>query len=130
MGSAALTHPTLFLEDILEMDPKAFAEDWVASWNSHDLDRILAHYASEIVFLSPIAHQAIGNGRVVGLAALREYWSERLAAHPDLKFELFEVLVGYQCLTIRYRNHRGQSAAETFEFGPEEKVVRSFACYG
>ena len=21
-----------------------FAEEWIASWNSHDLDRILSHY--------------------------------------------------------------------------------------
>jgi ketosteroid isomerase-like protein len=21
-----------------------FAEDWVASWNAHDLDRVLSHY--------------------------------------------------------------------------------------
>ncbi len=106
-----------------------FAEDWIDSWNTHDLDRILAHYASDIIFLSPIAQQAIGTGRVVGLAALRNYWSERLIARPDLKFELLEVLAGHQCVTIRYRNHRGQSAAETFEFGQDDKVIRSFACY-
>jgi len=111
------------------MDPTAFAEDWIASWNSHDLDRILVHYAADIVFLSPVAQQTVGNGRVVGLAALRAYWSDRLTARPDLKFERLEVLTGHQCLTIRYRNHRGQSAAETFEFGPDGKVIRSFACY-
>ena len=111
------------------MEPKAFADDWVDSWNSHDLDRILAHYGSEIVFLSPIALQTVGNGRVAGIAALRNYRSKGLAARPDLKFELLEVLAGHQCLTIRYRNHRGQSAAETFEFGSNGKVVRSFACY-
>jgi len=49
------------------MEPKAFADDWVDSWNSHDLDRILAHYDSEIVFLSPIALQTVGNGRVAGI---------------------------------------------------------------
>jgi len=112
------------------MEPQVFAEEWVAAWNGHDLDRILAHYDAGIVFLSPIALQTVGNGRVAGIAALRDYWGERLAARPDLKFELLEVLTGYQCLTIRYRNHRGQSAAETFEFGPDGKVVRSFACYG
>jgi ketosteroid isomerase-like protein len=33
----------------------AFAEDWIAAWNAHDLDRVLSHYADDIVFLSPIA---------------------------------------------------------------------------
>lgn len=111
------------------MQPQSFADEWVESWNSHDLDRILSHYDSEIVFLSPIALQTVGIGRIVGMAALRDYWSRSLAARPDLKFELVEVLAGHQCLTIRYRNHRGQSAAETFEFSPDGKVVRSFACY-
>ena len=110
-------------------DPHAFAADWIAAWNSHDLDRILAHYADGIVFLSPVAHARLGDGRVVGRDALRAYWSGGLAAQPGLKFEQEAVLVGCECLTILYRNHRGQDAAETFEFGPDGKVVRSFACY-
>jgi hypothetical protein len=52
-----------------------------------------------------------------------------LKAQPDLAFELIEVLEGHGSLTILYRNHRGQRVAETFEFGPDDKVVRGFACY-
>ena len=102
-------------------DARAFAEDWIAAWNAHDLDRILAHYAPDVTFLSPLAQKRVGNGRVEGLAALRSYWSGALAAQP--------VLTGHACLTVLYRNHRGQSAAETFEFRSDGKVVRSFACY-
>lgn len=96
------------------MTPNAFAEDWISAWNAHDLERILSHYAAEIVFLSPIAEKRMGNGRVVGIPQLRGYWDAGLAAQPDLKFELIDVLVGHSCLTILYRNHRGQTAAETF----------------
>ena len=32
---------------------RAFARDWVAAWNSHDLDRILSHYAEDVEFRSP-----------------------------------------------------------------------------
>ena len=108
---------------------RAFALDWIESWNSHDLDRILAHYAPEIVFLSPVAQKRVGNGRVVGLDALRDYWGQGLAAQSDLAFELIDVLIGHHCLTIHYANHRGQTAAETFEFRGDGKVVRSIACY-
>lgn len=111
------------------MNPHAFAQNWIAAWNAHDLERILAHYAAEIVFLSPVAEKRVGNGRVVGIPALRAYWDAGLAAQPDLRFDLLGVLVGHECLTIHYRNHRGQSAAETFEFSGEGKVVRSYACY-
>jgi ketosteroid isomerase-like protein len=110
-------------------DARAFAEDWIAAWNAHDLDRILSHYATDVAFLSPLAQQRVGNGRVEGLAALRNYWSGALAAQPGLKFELLDVLTGHACLTVLYRNHRGQTAAETFELQSDGKVVRSFACY-
>jgi ketosteroid isomerase-like protein len=110
-------------------NPQAFADEWIAAWNSHHLERVLAHYASDIVFLSPLAQQLNGNGRVSGISALRSYWEKGLAAHPGLKFELLNVLTGHECLTIHYRNHRGQQIAETFEFGAGGKVVRSFACY-
>ncbi|NCW86204.1 MAG: nuclear transport factor 2 family protein, partial [Oxalobacteraceae bacterium] len=39
------------------------------------------------------------------------------------------VLTGYGVVTICYRNHRGQSVAETFEFNESCKVKRAYACY-
>ena len=108
---------------------EAFAEEWVAAWNARDLDRILAHYAPDIVFLSPVAKKRLGNGRVSGIEALRSYWSAGLEAQPDLRFELEGWLAGCQCLTMLYRNHRGQRVAETVEFDARAKVVRSYACY-
>jgi len=110
-------------------EARAFADEWIAAWNRHDLDRVLSHYAPDIAFLSPIAQKVVGNGRVVGIAALRSYWGKALAGQPQLKFELLKVLMGHLCLTILYLNHRNQQVAETFEFGSDGKVVRSFACY-
>ena len=37
-----------------------FAEDWIASWNSHDLDRILAHYTEDFEMSSPLIVQLMG----------------------------------------------------------------------
>jgi ketosteroid isomerase-like protein len=110
-------------------EAQAFADEWIAAWNSHDLDRVLSHYAPEIVFLSPIAQKLVSNGRVVGISALRSYWEKALANLPQLKFQLLKVLVGHACLTVLYVNHRNQQAAETFEFASGGKVIRSFACY-
>jgi ketosteroid isomerase-like protein len=112
-----------------ERDVMAFVASWIDAWNHHDLERILSHYAHGIVFLSPIARQLTGNGRVAGIDALREYWGEGLRSFRDLKFELLQVLRGDDCLTILYRDQRGQSVAETVEFGDDGKVVRSYACY-
>lgn len=110
-------------------EAEAFAHEWIAAWNAHDLERVLAHYADDVVFLSPVAEQVTGDGRVTGKAALRAYWTRALAARPDLKFELTDVRAGFSCLTILYANHRGQQAAETCEFDDAGRVVRAFACY-
>jgi len=112
-----------------QVDAEAFAAEWIAAWNSHDLERIVSHYTDDIVFLSPVAQQRVGNGRVVGIASLRDYWGSGLKAQPNLHFELVKAHRGHECLTIYYRNHRAQVVAETVEFGPNGKVVRAYACY-
>ena len=108
---------------------RAFAEDWVAAWNSHDLDRILAHYAEDVEFRSRKASRLVGDGTVRGKAALREYWSKALAGQPDLRFALRRVYLGHEILTLSYRNHRGVEAVETFQFGSDGRVIRSAACH-
>lgn len=115
------------------MTPEAatiFAQEWIDAWNAHDVDRVLAHYAPEIVFLSPIAQARLGDGRVVGVKALGDYWRPALASMPELRFELEQVLVGHECLTILYRNQEQQRVAETVEFGSDGMIVRCSACYG
>ena len=106
-----------------------FAQQWIDAWNSRDLEQILRHYAREIEFFSPVAERRLGNGRVVGLGALRGYWGPALQAIPNLKFELELVLSGANCLTILYRNQNGARVAETMELDNNRRVVRSYACY-
>ena len=31
-----------------------FATDWIAAWNSHDLDRVLTHYEDDFEMSSPL----------------------------------------------------------------------------
>ena len=37
-----------------------FAASWVEAWNSHDLDRIAAHYSQDVVFSSPLVRTTGG----------------------------------------------------------------------
>ena len=111
------------------IDPAAFAAEWVAAWNARDLPRILSHYADEVVFLSPTAQAVVGNGRVEGKAALQTYWEQALARVPDLHFELIDVYVGFESLTIHYARADGRRACESFEFAPDGRVRRSMATY-
>jgi len=109
-----------------------FAYEWIAAWNSHDLERILSHYADDFEFSSPFVIQIVGepSGTLTGKQAVGAYWAKGLARLPDLHFELSSVLWGVRTLVIHYRRHDGRMAAEWFEFGePSGKVTRSAAQY-
>lgn len=97
-------------------DYQDFAREWEAAWNSHDLDRILAHYSDDVVFRSRKALVFVGDGETRGKAALRVYWEAALKAQPDLKFEVQHVFGGHKMVVIVFRNHRSQLAAETLQF--------------
>lgn len=108
-----------------------FAEAWIDAWNSHDLDRILAHYAEDFEFSSPKIIELMGEprGRLVGKAAIRPYWARALARNPALRFELLSVLAGVGSLVLYYRGAQGRLAAEVFEFDEHGVVRRSAAHY-
>lgn len=110
-------------------DCHAFAKEWEAGWNSHDLDRILSHYSEDIVFHSRKAQTVTGSGILEGRDALRAYWSEALAAQPELTFRVQDVFEGYHMMVISYLNHRDVLAAETFYFNPDGLVMRAAACH-
>lgn len=108
-----------------------FAADWIASWNAHDLDRILAHYADNFEMTSPVIVQIAGepSGKLRGKQAVGAYWRKALQLIPDLHFELLSVLVGVGSITLYYKGARGRLAAEVFHFGADRKVVKAFAHY-
>jgi ketosteroid isomerase-like protein len=101
-----------------------FAKEWIDAWNAHDLDAILAHYADDVVFHSPRIALVMGEqiDLVAGKPALARYWRKALANARDLHFT-------FDSLTIAYRNHRGQSVAETFVFDASGLVKESIATY-
>ncbi len=55
-----------------EAEAQEFALEWIAAWNSHDLDRILSHYADDVEVTSPLVETVLGPGKVTvrGKAAL------------------------------------------------------------
>ncbi|MEM6372184.1 MAG: nuclear transport factor 2 family protein [Pseudomonadota bacterium] len=111
------------------MDFDAFAATWEADWNSHDLDRICAHYAEDIVFRSHKAMQRVGSGELHGKEALRDYWGRALIAQPHLSFVVVDVLHGHGMMVITYRNQSDVLAAETLRFGADGLVVEASACH-
>jgi len=107
-----------------------FAREWIDSWNSHDLDRILSHYDDQFEMSSPVISQIARepSGTLKGKDAVGAYWAKALQLIPDLRFELLTTLIGVNSITLYYRGHRGL-AAEVFHFGRDRKVVRAYAHY-
>ncbi len=106
-----------------------FAREWIAAWNSHDIERILAHYEEAFEFSSPVLAKVspVSGGKLTGKAAARAYWSKGLAARPDLHFETVTVLKGVQSAVIYYTGLGGKLCAEFFVFGASGKVASSHA---
>ena len=107
-----------------------FATDWIAPWNAHDLDRVLAHYTDDFEMSSPIIIKMAGesSGTLKGKDKVGVYWAKALQLIPDLHFELLTTLVGVNSITLNYKGARGPSA-EVFHFNLEGKVEKAFAHY-
>ena len=116
---------------LTEPEAKEFARDWIAAWNSHDLEAIVSHYAGDVVLISPVAAKILADpsGKVAGQSALRNYFKKGLDAFPNLQFELLDVMFGLSSVVLVYLNQRGTKTAEFMEFGEDGKVVRVVANY-
>jgi ketosteroid isomerase-like protein len=116
---------------ISDEQARQFAEEWIEAWNAHDLDAILAHYAEDVEFFSPVVVQLTGipTGRLNGKEAVRSYFGKGLETHPGLHFELLDVLVGMGSVVLSYRSIGGRLAAEVMELDDERHAVRVLCHY-
>ena len=111
------------------MDLKQFAARWIDDWNSHDLDRIVDHYAENAEFRSPKAMERLGDGIVKGHDALRAYWGPALENRPALRFHLKEAFIGYRTVSIHYGDELGRNVVETLLFDEAGKAILGCGCY-
>lgn len=112
-------------------DPAAFSSSWAAAWNAHDLDAVLAHFADDVVFTSPVAARILPEtgGVLRGKDELRRYWSEGLRLIPDLRFTVERIFVGVDVLVIGYRNQAGNLVDEVLRFADDGLVVAGHGAY-
>lgn len=110
---------------------KNFAEEWIASWNAHDLERILAHYRDDFEMSSPYIAQFTGeaSGVLRGKIAVESYWKIALERVPDLHFELREVFAGADSIAIFYNGALGRRVVEVLWFDENGQVVKAAAHY-
>jgi ketosteroid isomerase-like protein len=114
-----------------DVEARKFADKWIAAWNSHDLEAILFHYSEDVTLTSPVAAKLLNrpDGKVAGKQALRDYFTRGLAAFPNLKFELLDVLGGMSSVVLYYINHKRTKTAEFMEFNGKGLVTRVVANY-
>jgi ketosteroid isomerase-like protein len=109
-----------------------FAQEWIDSWNAHDIDRILSHYVDDFEMRSPIIVERMGiaSGVLKGKTAVKSYWAPVLTASPPLKFVLHDVLVGISAVALYYYNvTRGRMVVEVLTFNDQRQVVTGSAHY-
>jgi hypothetical protein len=107
------------------------AREWLDAWNQHDLEAIMAHYADDIQFWSPLIVQRLGlaSGKIESKAQLRSYFAQGLESNPNLHFTLLQVLTGVDSLTIYYRRDNGLESAEMMVLDEHHKVIMARVHY-
>ena len=108
-----------------------FAAEWIAAFNSLDLERVLSHYSEDIVLVSPVASERLGSttGEVHGKKALREYFATSVHPGSPLQFSLRCCYVGMASVVLEYDRHDLRRGAEFMEFDEDGRIRRAVAHY-
>ena len=111
---------------------RAIAEEWIDTWNRHDLDAIIDHYADDIVSVSPLAVERLGvaDGAVRGKEQLRDYFARGIAPGSKLHFELQRVLTSVDGMAIYYTRENGKHCVDVMTLNEHGKVTAARVFYG
>lgn len=107
----------------------ALGRDWIAAWNSRDLERVLALYAEDSEMTSDKV-AALGfdaSGTLRGKDRLRMYWGKALELVPNLHFELIDTFVSPDSVVVFYQNERGAKICEYLRLDAEGKIMQGSA---
>jgi ketosteroid isomerase-like protein len=110
-------------------DLAALGREWIAAWNSRDLERVLALYADDSEMTSDRI-PALGfdaSGTVRGKENLRAYWGKALALLPGLHFTLIDTFVSPDSLVVFYQNERAAKICEYLRLDTAGKIRQGSA---
>jgi SnoaL-like domain len=110
---------------------RALAEQWIAAWNARDLGRIMDHYASDVEFEANtvVRRWQKADGKLRGLAELREHFRLGLELVPNLHFELEDMFSAPRGYAVLYRRENGNRVLDVVELDDEGKARRVKAFY-
>jgi steroid delta-isomerase len=113
----------------------AFAESWIAAWNLRDVEAVLAHYAEEAQFVSPVARNFVGRPTLRNKKELEDYWHTALARISTLEFKLDHAAWDEKRLELNVvyeanLNGERKRACEIMQFDAAGRQVKGEALYG
>lgn len=107
-------------------------QQWLAAWNGRDLDALNELYGEEILYLSPLANEVIENkkdGLVSGKRKIHDYFERCHQRWPDGQFQLQQVFLGVESLTILYIGFDGKLVSEMMILNPKNKIKKVYCNY-
>ena len=110
------------------------ALQWLAAFNAHDLEKLLALYDEQAQHYSPKLKisRPETNGLISGKAALREWWAGAFEQLPGLHYELRSLTADDNAIFMEYTRklpgHADILVAEVLEI--KEKIVASRVYHG
>jgi len=112
-----------------------FAETWIAAWNRRDIDAVLAHFAEEAQFVSPVARNFVGRTVLRNKKELEDYWRGALDRISILEFALDHATWDERRreLNVVYEanlNGERKRACEIMQFDATGRQIRGEAFYG
>jgi hypothetical protein len=115
-----------------DLNIKTLALDWIAAWNKRDIDKIMYHYADNVIFYSPtvIKRWNSPEGKIEGKSKLKEHFLKGFELVPNLHFEYLDLLYGIDGMTIIYKRESGVLAADVVTLNDENKCILVKAYYG
>ncbi|MEW9553303.1 nuclear transport factor 2 family protein [Nonomuraea sp. NPDC050783] len=113
------------------MNCRTHADAWLAAWNQHDLDAILACYAEDVDFVAPTVVRRWGraDGRLHGTAELRRHFALGLELAPGLTFTEEALLTGPGGYALLYRRENGNRVLDVVELDRHGHAARVHAFY-
>ena len=116
---------------MIPIDINQFANEWIASWNSHNIDDILSHYSDNFEITTPMIKTLlnIDSGTLKGKENVKEYWISALKKVPDLNFELLDITKSVNSVALYYKSVLNKNAIEVMFFDDNGKINKIIAHY-
>jgi ketosteroid isomerase-like protein len=110
-------------------DLATLGREWIAAWNSHDLERVLSLYSEDSEMTSDKI-PVFGfdpSGTLRGKDKIRAYWGTALKQLPNLHFDMIDTYVSPDSIVVFYQNERGAKICEYLRLDAEGKIKQGSA---